>query len=105
MVYETPTALELSVATFVDYYNNRRYHEGIGNVTSADVYELTHVSIKRPKWAGLSLLGCPPASLRLAVTCILVASCISPLLTVASCMSFTDRRQTTRRSADAFLGG
>lgn len=38
MVYDTPTALELSVATFVDYYNNRRYHEGIGNVTPADVY-------------------------------------------------------------------
>lgn len=38
VVYETPTALELSVATFVDYYNNRRYHEGIGNVTPADAY-------------------------------------------------------------------
>ncbi len=38
MVYETPTALELSVDAFVDYYNNRRYHEGIGNVTPADVY-------------------------------------------------------------------
>jgi transposase InsO family protein len=38
VVYETPTALELSVDAFVDYYNNRRYHEGIGNVTPADVY-------------------------------------------------------------------
>ena len=38
VVYENPTALELSVATFVDYYNTRRYHEGIGDVTPADAY-------------------------------------------------------------------
>lgn len=38
VVYETPTALEGAVAAFVDYYNHRRYHEGIGNVTPADLY-------------------------------------------------------------------
>jgi putative transposase len=38
VVYETPSALERAVAEFVDYYNHRRYHEGIGKVTPADAY-------------------------------------------------------------------
>ncbi len=38
VVYETPTALLEAVAAFIDYYNNRRYHEGIANVTPADAY-------------------------------------------------------------------
>jgi putative transposase len=38
LVYDTPTALKRAVASFVDYYNHRRYHEGLGNVTPADVY-------------------------------------------------------------------
>jgi transposase InsO family protein len=38
VVYETPTVLERAVADFVDYYNYLRYHEGIANVTPADVY-------------------------------------------------------------------
>jgi putative transposase len=38
VVYDSPSALERAVAAFVDYYNHRRYHEGVGNVTPADVY-------------------------------------------------------------------
>ena len=38
VVYESPPILERAVAAFVDYYNHRRYHEGIGNVTPADAH-------------------------------------------------------------------
>ncbi len=39
LIYELPSALEAAIAGFVDYYNHRCYHEGIGNVTPADVYQ------------------------------------------------------------------
>jgi transposase InsO family protein len=36
--YYTPDELIQAVKDFVDYYNNRRYHESLDNLTPADVY-------------------------------------------------------------------
>jgi hypothetical protein len=37
-VFTTPEALRAAMTEFIEFYNHRRYHEGVGNVTPADVY-------------------------------------------------------------------
>ncbi len=43
--YEMPSALEKAIAAFIEYYNHRRYHEGLGDVTPYDVYMGRHLEI------------------------------------------------------------
>ncbi len=47
--YFLPGILETEIARFVDYYNHRRYHESLSNLTPADVYlgRAQEVLIKR----------------------------------------------------------
>jgi len=37
VLYELPSHLERAIADFVEYYNCRRYHKALGNVTPVDV--------------------------------------------------------------------
>ena len=43
--YYLPGDLENQIDAFVDHYNNQRYHESIGNVTTADAYYGRHTAI------------------------------------------------------------
>ena len=53
-----PWELEQAIATFVDYYNNHRYHEALDNVTPAHVYAGQGKEIE-PDNAQAPSLQCP----------------------------------------------
>jgi len=50
--YEMPGELLKAIGAFVDYYNYRRYHEGLGDVTPFDVYSGKHFEIIQRRKAG-----------------------------------------------------
>jgi transposase InsO family protein len=43
--YDMPSELKEAIRAFIEYYNYRRYHEGLGNVTPHDVYTGKHLEI------------------------------------------------------------
>jgi putative transposase len=47
--YDMPSELEKAIAAFIEYYNYRRYHEGLGDVTPNDVYTGRHFEILRKR--------------------------------------------------------
>jgi transposase InsO family protein len=47
--YDMPSELEKAIAAFIEYYNYRRYHEGLGDVTPHDVYTGRHLEILRKR--------------------------------------------------------
>jgi transposase InsO family protein len=56
--YELPGQLELAIADFADYYNYRRYHKALGNVTPADVlYGRREGILKRRKEVQLQTIN------------------------------------------------
>jgi hypothetical protein len=45
MPYEMPGEQEEAIMAFIEHYNYRRYHEGLGDVTPYDVYTGRHLEI------------------------------------------------------------
>ena len=45
MPYDIPSELREAIRAFIEYYNYRRYHEGLGNVTPYDVYTGRHLEV------------------------------------------------------------
>jgi hypothetical protein len=55
-VYTSPEALRAAMAEFRGFYNCRRDHEGIGDVTPADSYFGQRSKKTRPRTTGLGKL-------------------------------------------------
>ncbi len=48
--YTIPEDLEREVGRFVEYYNHKRVHESLGNLTPADVYDGRGREIQTARW-------------------------------------------------------
>jgi hypothetical protein len=58
LVYTSPGRLRAADGPLIDFYNDRRYHEGLDNLTSADVYDRRREAIlprRKERQAGCRL--------------------------------------------------
>jgi len=65
-----PEELEREISGFIEYYNSRRYHEALGNVTPDDVYfgKRDSIQTRRRKLQGKTLARRQAINAKLALS-------------------------------------
>ena len=101
--YEMPSDLEAAIVAFVSYYNYRRYHKALGNVTPSDVLKGRRPEILRRR--GGASPNNPTAKTAQQGAQGAYETPIRPLISrVSHCAIFAGCQQLSRRARNAARG-